>query len=43
MDCLVAGCNFLLKAIYHEAFVFENDQPNYLTIQCAPSSPNCTG
>jgi hypothetical protein len=37
MDCLVAGCNFLLKAIYHEAFVFEHDQPNYLTIQCALS------
>lgn len=36
MDCLVAGCNFLLKAIYHEAFVYENSAPNYVTIQGAP-------
>lgn len=24
MSCLVAGCNFLLKAITHEAFTYEN-------------------
>ena len=30
MDCLVAGCNFFLKAIRHEAFTFENGQPNYI-------------
>ena len=36
MDCLVAGCNFLLKAIYHEAFSFEGGGPNYVTPRCAP-------
>lgn len=24
MECMVAGCNFLLKAVSHEAFCFEN-------------------
>jgi len=32
MQCLVSGCNFLLRAIYHEAFSFEKgDGPNYVT------------
>ena len=26
MECLVSGCNFLLKAIRHEAFTFEEGQ-----------------
>jgi len=39
MDCLVAGCNFLLRAIYHEAFSFAEDTPTYCTIHCAALSP----
>ena len=40
MDCLVAGCNFLLRAIYHEAFTFDKDGPNYITTHCeAPAFP----
>lgn len=36
MQCLVSGCNFLLRAIYHEAFSFEKgDGPNYVTPHCA--------
>lgn len=32
MDCLVAGCNFLLKAIYHEAFSYQmGDGATYVT------------
>ncbi|GFH27130.1 DUF89 domain-containing protein, partial [Haematococcus lacustris] len=30
MGCLVAGCNFLLKAITHEAFTFENSSANFV-------------
>lgn len=30
MSCLVAGCNFLLKAITHEAFTFEQGAPNFV-------------
>lgn len=29
MECLVSGCNFLLKAIRHEAFTFENNQTQF--------------
>ncbi len=36
MECLVAGCNFFLKAIRHEAFTFENGQPNYIASNGAP-------
>lgn len=35
MECLVAGCTFLLRAIYHEAFSFEGGGPNYVTPHCA--------
>jgi bifunctional damage-control phosphatase, subfamily II, fusion protein len=31
MECLVSGCNFLLTAIRHEAFTFENGQTSYIT------------
>ena len=31
MDCLVAGCNFLFKAIYHEAFMYEHGKPSFVT------------
>lgn len=30
MSCLVSGCNFLLKAINHEAFTFENGATNFV-------------
>ena len=26
MDCAVSGCNFLLKAVQHEAFSYEDGQ-----------------
>lgn len=29
MACLVAGCNFLLKAIMHEAFTYENGSAQF--------------
>lgn len=31
MECLVGGCNFLLKAIRHEAFTYENGALNFVT------------
>lgn len=31
MECLVAGCNFLLKAIRHEAFTYANGSLNFVT------------
>ena len=31
MECLVAGCNFLFKAIYHEAFMFEHGKTSFVT------------
>lgn len=30
MQCLVSGCNFLLRAISHEAFTFESGTPTYV-------------
>ena len=42
MDCLVAGCNFLLKAIKYEAFAYEDNQPRFIPTQggfCDP--PPC--
>jgi hypothetical protein len=30
MHCLVAGCNFLLKAITHEAFRYENSTSSFV-------------
>jgi len=30
MGCMSAGCNFLLKAITHEAFTFENGAANFV-------------
>lgn len=31
MECLVSGCNFLLKAIRREAFHWDKEEPNYNT------------
>lgn len=31
MECLVGGCNFLLKAIRHEAFTYENGALNFVS------------
>ena len=31
MECLVAGCNFLFRAIYHEAFMFEHAKTSFIT------------
>lgn len=31
MECLVAGCNFLFRAIYHEAFMFEHAKTSFVT------------
>jgi type II pantothenate kinase len=31
MGCLVAGCNFLLHAIQHESFTYENGAPHFCT------------
>lgn len=30
MVCLVAGCNFFLKAIAHEAFMYESGLPSFV-------------
>lgn len=30
MQCLVAGCNFLLKAIRHEAFTYEAGSASFV-------------
>ena len=32
MECLVAGCNFLLQAIQHEAFTYLDDETKYINI-----------
>ena len=34
ISCAVGGCNFLLRAISHEAFTFTNGQSNFLTFPC---------
>ncbi len=34
MDCLVGGANFLLKAIHHEAFMYENSQTLFTPSNC---------
>ncbi len=40
MDCLVSGSNFLLKAIRHEAFMYENSQTIFAPSNSAlPSLP----
>jgi hypothetical protein len=31
ITCAVGGCNFLLRAIGHEAFTYTNGQSNFLT------------
>ena len=31
MESLVGGCNFLLKAIRHEAFTYQNGALNFVT------------
>ena len=38
MECLVGGCNFLLKAIRHEAFTYENGALNFVTNTGEPMS-----
>jgi hypothetical protein len=35
ISCAVGGCNFLLRAISHEAFTFTNGQSNFLTFPSA--------
>jgi hypothetical protein len=35
ISCAVGGCNFLLRAIGHEAFTFTNGQSNFLTFPSA--------
>ena len=39
MDCLVGGANFLLKAIRHEAFMYENGQTVFALSNCEPPPP----
>ena len=36
MECAVAGCNFLLRAILHEAFTFEAGQAQFVSSNGAP-------
>ena len=38
MDCLVGGANFLLKAIHHEAFMYENSQTVFTPSNCEPQA-----
>ena len=40
MDCLVAGCNFLLKAIKYEAFAYEDNQPRFIPTQGSFCDPD---
>lgn len=35
ISCAVGGCNFLLRAIGHEAFTFTHGQSNFLTFPSA--------
>ncbi len=43
MECAVAGCNFLLRAILHEAFTFEAGQAHFVASNGAPyPSPAAT-
>lgn len=35
MECLVKGTNFLLKAIPHEAFSYENGEPAFIAAESA--------
>ena len=37
MECAVAGCNFLLRAILHEAFTFEANQAHFVASNGAPT------
>lgn len=39
ISCAVGGCNFLLRAISHEAFTFTNGQSNFLTFPCERARP----
>lgn len=32
MDCAVSGCNFLLKAVRHEAFSYENGKAEFSSV-----------
>lgn len=48
MECLVIGCNFLLKAVQHEAFTFEKQQAHFSRWNGEPcalliASSRCTG
>ena len=42
MDCLVAGCNFFLRAITSEAFSYEDNTPRF-TSQGAPARCEASG
>ena len=39
MACLVDGCNFLLKAVAHEAFTYENTQMSFVDLDPAGACP----
>jgi len=36
MDCAVSGCNFLLKAVRHEAFRYEKGQAEFASGGLSP-------
>ena len=42
MDCAVSGCNFLLKAVRHEAFRYEKGQAEFASGGEALTPPACT-
>lgn len=39
MACMVGGCNFLLKAVRHEAFTYENGQMGFVDISPETAYP----
>ena len=43
MECAVAGCNFLLRAILHEAFTFEAGQAQFVSSNGAPPDSQTSG
>lgn len=39
MGCMVGGCNFLLKAVRHEAFTYENEMMKFVEIDTDTTYP----
>ena len=39
MACMVDGCNFLLKAVAHEAFSYENSQMSFVDLDPVDTFP----